>query len=137
MDELKASIPTTFAPPETVVQKTAVLGRASARSTAIERKSAAQDFAAFLYLEVLKAMRAAVPKDSLFENDSLSHDIYSSMFDTEIARMLAKRDSEGFSQAVERAIDKIASKQESKILENAPGPDVLSSASAMRQGSNR
>ena len=123
-----------------LAQKAEALARGAAGKDALERKHAAQEFASFLYLEVLKAMRATLPKDGLFENESLSRDIYSSMFDTEVARVLAKRDTTGFTKTVEQAIEKMApeprsqSAQTSAIEKMAPEPRSQSAQSAPLNG---
>jgi Rod binding domain-containing protein len=70
-----------------------------------EHTRVAQEFASLLYLEVLKAMRASISQGGLFEANSLPREIYTSMFDAEIARLLARRGYEGISQTVERAIE--------------------------------
>jgi Rod binding domain-containing protein len=101
-------------------RKTDALASGGAENTVTELKRAAQEFASFLYLEVLKAMRATLPKDGLFENDSLSRDIYSSMFDGEVARVLAKRDAEGFTGIVERAIEKVAPISRTSVPDDKP-----------------
>ena len=110
MDQAKLEIIANSARQSSFSQKAQLLAHAAAETGASERKRAAQEFASFLYLEVLKAMRATLPKDGLFENDSLSMDLYSSMFDAEIARVLAKRDNEGFTNTVERALERTAPK---------------------------
>lgn len=84
-----------------------ITGRAPAGS-AEERRKVANEFAAFLYQEVLKAMRAALPGDGLSESESLSRDIYTAMLDQEISKAVAKRDRGGFAQTVERALERIA-----------------------------
>ncbi len=113
-------------------QKAEALLRDAAGKDSLERKRAAEEFASFLYLEVLKAMRATLPKDGLFENDSLSRDVYTSMFDTEVARVLAKRDATGFTKTVERAIDTLAPKPRTSGAERAPVAGVVSSSFGMR-----
>jgi murein DD-endopeptidase MepM/ murein hydrolase activator NlpD len=115
-----------------LAQKAEALARGAAGKDALERKRAAQEFASFLYLEVLKAMRATLPKDGLFENDSLSRDIYTSMFDTEVARVLAKRDATGFTKTVERAIDTMVPKPQAEATVGAPVDGVVSSGFGMR-----
>jgi murein DD-endopeptidase MepM/ murein hydrolase activator NlpD len=132
MDEFKLGVLVKSAR-HTFAQKAEMLAHAAAGTDAIERKRAAQEFASFLYLEVLKAMRATLPNDGLFENDSLSRDVYSSMFDSEIARVLAKRDSEGFTSTVERAIEKIAPKPQAQAPVTAPVSGAISSNFGMRQ----
>lgn len=116
----------------TIAQKAEALVRGGAAMDAMERKRAAQEFASFLYLEVLKAMRATLPKEGLFENDSLSRDIYTSMFDTEVARVMAKRDTEGFTRTVERAIEKMVPIPSAEGAVDAPVEGVISSSFAMR-----
>jgi murein DD-endopeptidase MepM/ murein hydrolase activator NlpD len=115
-----------------LAQKAEALARGAAGGDALDRKRAAQEFASFLYLEVLKAMRATLPKDGLFDNDSLSQDIYTSMFDTEVARVLAKRDTTGFTTMVEQAIDKMVPQPRAENGEGAPVDGVVSSSFGMR-----
>jgi murein DD-endopeptidase MepM/ murein hydrolase activator NlpD len=115
-----------------LAQKAEALARGAAAKDALERRRAAQEFASFLYLEVLKTLRATLPKDGLFENQSLPRDIYSSMFDTEVARVLAQRDTTGFTKTVERAIDKMVSKPHAGGAEGAPVNGVVSSSFGMR-----
>jgi murein DD-endopeptidase MepM/ murein hydrolase activator NlpD len=116
----------------TLAQKAEALARGAAGKDALDRRRAAQEFASYLYLEMLKAMRATLPKDGLFDNDSLSQDIYTSMFDTEVARVLAKRDTTGFAKTVEQAIDKLAPKPRGENGESAPVDGVVSSSFGMR-----
>jgi len=115
-----------------LAQKAEALARNAAGKDALERQRAAQEFASFLYLEVLKAMRATLPKDGLFETESLSRDIYSSMFDTEVARVLAKRDATGFTKTVEQAIEKMAPKPRSQSSQGAPLDGIVTSNFGMR-----
>jgi murein DD-endopeptidase MepM/ murein hydrolase activator NlpD len=75
-----------------------------------EKKKAAEEFASLLFLEVLKAMRAALPQEGLLETESLSRDIYSAMMDTEIARLMAQRDTSGFTKMVEQSLEKMTKK---------------------------
>lgn len=71
-----------------------------------QRRKIAQEFTSFLYLEMLKAMRAATAQDNAGEGESLSRDLYTSMMDAEVARLAAKRDSTGFAKAVERSLER-------------------------------
>ena len=73
-----------------------------------QRQKIAQEFTSFLYLEVLKAMRAATTQDDGSEGESLSRDLYSSMMDAEVARLAAARDSSGFAKAVERSLARVS-----------------------------
>lgn len=132
MNEFKLDILSKSPLQDTLAQKAEALARGGGAKDVIERKRAAQEFASFLYLEVLKAMRATLPKDGLFETDSLSRDIYSSMFDTEVARVLAKRDSEGFTRTVERAIEKITPMPHAVGPIGVPVAGTVSSSFGMR-----
>ena len=75
-------------------------------SDAKQRQKIAQEFSSFLYLEVLKAMRAATQQDDPSGGEPLSRDLYTSMMDAEVARLAAQRDSSGFAKAVERALER-------------------------------
>ena len=137
MNESKLGITGHSAVEITIAQKAEALARGGAPKDVMERKRAAQEFASFLYLEVLKALRATLPKDGLFENDSLSRDIYTSMFDTEVARVLAKRDSEGFTRTVEQAIEKMVPMTSAEEAMGASVVGVVSSSFGMRHDTVR
>jgi murein DD-endopeptidase MepM/ murein hydrolase activator NlpD len=81
-----------------------------AAGDAKQRRKIAEEFSSLLYLEVLKAMRAATAQDGAAEGEALSRDLYISMMDAEVARLAAKRDTSGFSKAVERALDRMSVK---------------------------
>jgi murein DD-endopeptidase MepM/ murein hydrolase activator NlpD len=81
-----------------------------ATGDAKQRRKIAEEFSSFLYLEVLKAMRAATAQDGAGEGEALSRDLYTSMMDAEVARLAAKRDTSGFSKAVESALDRMSLK---------------------------
>lgn len=92
-----------------------------------DRQRVAQEFSSFLFLEVLKSMRAALPHEGLGENESLSRDLYTSMMDAEIARVMAKRDSTGLALAVEKSLDKAASRPQTAGESRQPSAGVVSS----------
>ncbi len=69
------------------------------------RKRVAQEFAALLLFQVLKTMRATIPQGGLFEQDSLSNDVYSTLADMEVARAMAKKESMGLAKVVEKALE--------------------------------
>lgn len=73
----------------------------------LQRRKLAQEFTAFLYQEVLKAMRAAMPQESLVEGESISRDFFTSMMDAEVARVVARRDSSGVAKAVEKNFQRL------------------------------
>ncbi len=80
---------------------------AGSRGTAKEEEQkhkVAEEFAALLFFEVIKAMRATIPHGGLFEENSLSRDIYTSLADMEVARAMAKRGGMGLGRFVERAL---------------------------------
>jgi murein DD-endopeptidase MepM/ murein hydrolase activator NlpD len=116
---------TSLRPQSPLAERAETLALNAAGKDTAERKRAAQEFASFLYLEVLKAMRATLPKEGLFENESLSRDIYSSMLDSELARLMAKRDAAGFTGTVERAIEKIAPATAQPASSSSRGPAPL------------
>ena len=71
----------------------------------LQKQKAAQEFASLLYLEVIKAMRTTIPAGGLFENDSLSQDVYSTLADVEVARAMVKREGLGLTKFIEKALD--------------------------------
>jgi murein DD-endopeptidase MepM/ murein hydrolase activator NlpD len=133
MNELRSGILNKSPLADSLAHKAEALGRSGVYKDAMQRKHAAQEFASFLYLEVLKAMRATLPKDGVFESDSLSRDIYTSMFDVEVARILAKRDAEGFTRSVERTIEKMLPTSRMEGSAGTPLEGVISSSFGMRQ----
>jgi murein DD-endopeptidase MepM/ murein hydrolase activator NlpD len=97
------------------------------RTDALKRQQAAQEFASLLFLEVLKAMRAALPQEGVLESEALSRDIYNSMLDAEIAKAMAKRDTTGFLKAIESALAKAAPEAQPNKLLNPPVEGDISS----------
>src|SRR6185503_10168464 len=87
-----------FAARNSLVQKAEALAAGEAGRDKIARQKAAQEFASLLFLEVLKAMRSASPQGGFSETDGLSRDIYTSMMDTEVARLMAARDTSGLTK---------------------------------------
>ena len=109
-------------------QRVKNLGVDVAGKNVAEKKKAAQEFASLLFLEVLKAMRAALPQEGLPETESLSRDIYTTMMDSEIARVMAQRDTSGFTKMVEQSLDRITDKAREPGVDHAPTQGVVSSA---------
>ena len=70
-----------------------------------QRHKVAQEFAAMLLFEVIKAMRATIPQGGLFEQDSLSHDIYTAIGDMGVARAMARNGAMGLGKLVERSLE--------------------------------
>ena len=91
---------------QSLLKKAESLAARSLSGDPDQRRKIAQEFTSFLYLEMLKAMRAATAQDQAGEGESLSRDLYTSMMDAEVGRLAAKRDSTGFAKAVERALDR-------------------------------
>jgi len=98
-----------------------------------QRQRVAQEFASFLYLEVLKAMRAALPEKGLLETDAASRDMYTSMMDAEIARLMAKRDTTGLTKMVQKSLDKMADKAQRQNEPTQPTQGVISSSFGLRE----
>lgn len=116
-----------------VAKKAEALSAASSSNDAHGRKRVAQEFASFLFLEVLKAMRAALPQGGFLEGESLSRDIYTSMMDAEIARVMARRDGTGLSQMVEKSLERKAPATTQPTGSQVPAPGVVSSAFGERK----
>lgn len=83
------------------------LARSHSADDPRQRAKVAQEFASFLYLEVMKAMRAALPHDGLGDQSSHAHEMYTSMMDAEIARLVAKRDATGLAKSIERSLQRM------------------------------
>lgn len=92
---------TAFARAETSAAKTSL-------QDAKQRQKIAQEFSSFLYLEVLKAMRAASVQHDDADGEALPRDLYSSMMDAEVARLAAQRDASGFVKAVEKSLESVS-----------------------------
>jgi len=112
-----------------LTEKARALKQQAPAADARQRQKLAQEFASFLYLEVLKAMRATLSQDGFVEGESLSRDIYSSMMDAEVARAMARRDSTGFSQTVEKSLERIpAPNRRAAAPAQAPSAGIVSSS---------
>jgi murein DD-endopeptidase MepM/ murein hydrolase activator NlpD len=94
-----------FEAQQLIAEGAQALGANGARATAADKKKAAEDFVALLFMEVLKTMRASIPKGGLFNSDSIENDVYTSMGDTEVARAIAGREALGLRQMIEKALD--------------------------------
>ncbi len=119
---------------DALIKKAESVSGGLALRSASDRRRAAQEFSSLLFLEVLKAMRAATPQEGLFENETLARDIYTSMMDTKIARVMAQRDTTGFTQTVEKSLEKKNTGQvqpQSQFHDDAHG--IVSSLFGMRR----
>jgi murein DD-endopeptidase MepM/ murein hydrolase activator NlpD len=94
-------------------------------ATAAEKKKAAEDFVALLFMEVLKTMRASIPKGGLFDSDSVENDVYTSMGDTEVARAIAGREALGLRQMIEKALDHSMSRALDRGAPKPPDPSPV------------
>jgi murein DD-endopeptidase MepM/ murein hydrolase activator NlpD len=109
-----------------IAEKAQALGAAATgNSTPKEKQKAAEEFVSLLFLEVLKAMRASIPKGGLFESDSLQSDVYTTLADTEVSRVLAGREGMGLRKIIEKALDRGAAKA---LEQNRPPPVDLTKA---------
>ena len=95
-------------------------------------KDVAREFTAILYLEVLKAMRAASPEEGFLETDRTCRDIYNGMMDSELAKVMAKQDKTGLTNMVESSVRKTA-KAKPKTQTKAAGLGVISSPYGLRR----
>ncbi len=130
------------APPEVTLGKLSLQDALSKKAESIsgglalravsERRKAAQEFSSLLFLEVLKAMRAATPQEGLLENEALSRDIYGAMMDTEIARVMAQRDTTGFTQMVEKSLEKTTVQPQQQNPSHDTAHGIVSSVFGMR-----
>jgi murein DD-endopeptidase MepM/ murein hydrolase activator NlpD len=94
-----------------IAERAQALGAAqTGNATPKEKQKAAQEFVSLLFLEVLKAMRASIPKGGLFESDSLQSDVYMTLADTEVSRAIAGREGMGLRKMIEKALDRSAGK---------------------------
>jgi murein DD-endopeptidase MepM/ murein hydrolase activator NlpD len=121
-----------FSLQEALTKKAESIGGGPAPQTASDRRKAAQEFSSLLFLEVLKAMRAATPQEGLVENEGLSRDIYTAMMDTEIARVMAQRDTTGFTQMVEKSLEKTSAQAQQQHPSHNAAHGIVSSAFGMR-----
>lgn len=113
-------------------KKLEALRPSAASPEAQEQKRVAQEFASFLILEVLKAMRASIPQGGLFEDESLQKDIFTTLADTEISRAMARRDDLGLSKMVERALEGINRQPFRELKAQSPADGVISSGFGLR-----
>lgn len=88
----------------------------------LQKQKAAQEFASFLFLEVIKAMRATVQSNTFDESDKFAADAYMSLADMEVARAMAQKEGIGLSKFIERALD---------VYDRVPTPSVPREAIAV------
>jgi murein DD-endopeptidase MepM/ murein hydrolase activator NlpD len=93
-----------------IAARAQALGEGAGKAGAADKKKAAEEFVSLLFLEVLKAMRAGIPKGGLFESDSVENDIYTSLADTEVARAIAGKEALGLRSIIEKALDQSSGK---------------------------
>jgi murein DD-endopeptidase MepM/ murein hydrolase activator NlpD len=115
-----------------LTEKALALKDKAPSADARQREKVAQEFASFLYLEVIKAMRATLSQDGFVETESLSRDIYTSMMDGEVARAMAKRDGTGFTKTVEKSLEKMAPAARPVGDQAMPADGVVSSTFGTR-----
>lgn len=98
-----------FAVFEGLARKATGLASEGKNPEAAEKQKAAQEFASFLILEVIKAMRATIPQGGMFEEEqSFTRDMYNTLGDMELAQAIAKREGMGLAKMLERALEKTA-----------------------------
>ncbi len=77
-----------------------------------ELKKAAQSFEALFVQILLKSMRKTVPKSTLSQS-GLDYDIYMSMFDEQISKKIAERNTIGLSKLIYNEVEKKLHKENS------------------------
>jgi murein DD-endopeptidase MepM/ murein hydrolase activator NlpD len=117
------------------------IGAGSQRTAKEEEQKhrAAEEFAAFLLFEVIKAMRATIPRGGLFEQNSLARDIYTSLADVEVSRAMARREGAGLVGFVERALEAYGHKPQQPVAGTVssafgPRPDPLGGGERFHKG---
>lgn len=71
-------------------------------------RKAAQDLESLFVSMIFKQMRSSVPKDKLTGGSGREQEIFTSMFDDEIAKTIANGKGIGFANAIERQLSKKA-----------------------------
>jgi murein DD-endopeptidase MepM/ murein hydrolase activator NlpD len=117
---------------EALTKKAESISSSIALRPASDRRKAAQEFSSLLFLEVLKAMRAATPQEGLLEDEALSRDIFTAMMDTEIARVMAQRDTTGLTQIVEKSLEKTTAQSQQQNQSHDAAHGIVSSVFGMR-----
>ncbi|MBI3304559.1 MAG: peptidoglycan DD-metalloendopeptidase family protein [Deltaproteobacteria bacterium] len=102
----------------------------------LPNRQVAEEFASLLLLEVMKAMRATLSGESLGGDESSSHDMYTSLADTEVTRALAKRDGIGLAKFILRGMGEEAQDTEGRGQQTAPLPLLFAPRSSLRRGSS-
>jgi murein DD-endopeptidase MepM/ murein hydrolase activator NlpD len=110
-----------------IAAKAQALGEGAGKAGAADKQKAAQEFVSLLFMEVLKAMRAGIPKGGLFESDSVENDIYTSLADTEVARAIAGKEALGLRSMIEKALDRSAGKGVDSSVIKAVDPSAARS----------
>lgn len=116
-----------------LTNKARELGGRVASADPAQRQKVAQEFAALLYSEVLKAMRATMAQNGFDDKESMSRDFYTAMMDNEIARAVAKRDSDGLVKSVVRALEKAAPTVRATSQPMASAGGIVSSGFGLRK----
>jgi len=96
MDKLTACAPPSLSSPGS--------GSAGAGGKTTLRKTA-QEFEALFFQQMLRTMRSTVPDGGLIPRDNATR-IYEEMLDAERARIMARRQSLGLAEAMERQVER-------------------------------
>lgn len=105
------------------------VGGKSAEREEAAKLRVAEEFASLLFFEMIKALRATVPQGGLWAQDSLAHDVYTTLADMEIARSMARQQGVGLVGYVERAL----AAYDRAALYALPVDGVVSSPFGLRQ----
>jgi len=83
-------------------------------------RKATREFESFFMLHMLKAMRKTIPKTDLL-NGGLGQDVYTSMFDEELARKVAGNSPNSLSELLYKSLEKHLEATAAGEYENATG----------------
>lgn len=85
--------------------KRAVDGRESIDAKKMRLRKATKEFESFFLLHMLRAMRKTIPEDGLLDG-GLGRDMYTSMFDEELSRMIAGTTRGSLSEILYNSLEK-------------------------------
>jgi Rod binding domain-containing protein len=89
-------------------------------------RKATKEFESFFILQMLKAMRSTIPESSM-AGGGLGKEIYTSMFDQELARRMAGRSNESIAEVLYRNLVKYIDSEDPEAVPSKPVQESKSS----------